>query len=64
MKSMDSYAASGKWHDEYKKYIELEGEIYCSSCVEIMNKNSKYKGELHCLNQTVSSYESFLKMIF
>ncbi|KMQ07403.1 hypothetical protein TU68_06855 [Bacillus cereus] len=21
-----------------KKYIELEGEIYCSSCVEIMNK--------------------------
>ncbi len=21
-----------------KKYIELDGEIYCSSCVEIMNK--------------------------
>ncbi len=21
-----------------KKYIELEGEIYCSYCVEIMNK--------------------------
>ena len=27
-----------------KKYIELEGQIYCSSCVEIMNKTSKYKG--------------------
>ncbi|MBH0348374.1 hypothetical protein PDK24_21075 [Bacillus cereus] len=22
-----------------RKYIELEGHIYCSSCIEIMNKN-------------------------
>ncbi|AIE81321.1 hypothetical protein DJ86_132 [Bacillus cereus ATCC 4342] len=21
-----------------RKYIELEGQVYCSSCVEIMNK--------------------------
>ncbi|PFV79697.1 hypothetical protein COL05_16260 [Bacillus sp. AFS059628] len=22
-----------------RKYIELDGHIYCSSCIEIMNKN-------------------------
>ena len=27
-----------KWHDEYKKYIELEGEVYCSSCIQIVSK--------------------------
>ena len=47
MKSMDSYATSGKWHDEYKKYIELEGEVYCSSCIQIVNKTKK-KLCAHC----------------
>ena len=39
MKSMDSYAASGKWH-ENEKYIELDGEVYCKSCIQIVRNKA------------------------